>query len=448
MPEKTFTLEDAHRAAEAGDMDKAEKLYDAFSQQFPEKAAGWFGLGVVAFFRQDLEKALGLYEKALKLDPSRPHFHHNNAVALAQVGQFERAHHHFEEALRLKPDYADAWFNYSSNRKFDDPAPLDTIEGLLGRTKSDRERCLLHFAAGKISEDVRQYDRAFGHYEKGNRARGARFDRAKFDGEQRRVAAVLTEDFLKSKRHAGFVSDRPVFVIGMPRSGTTLMEDVLSRHRDVYGAGERGDIEAIAGTLVRHGDKVTPYPECLPILPDAALSGFGEAYVNKLSEVAGPALRIIDKHPVNYRRLGLIQLMLPGARIIHCTRDPVDTCLSCYFQNFRSGQDYSFDLGDLAHVYNAYRETMTLWKERLELPILDVAYEDMVGDHETIVRKVIDFLDLDWDPACLSTPTDHRTVRTASTFQVRQPVNKRSVGKSEKYRAHIGPLLRTLGLLE
>jgi hypothetical protein len=230
----------------------------------------------------------------------------------------------------------------------------------------------------------------------------------------------------------------------MPRSGTTLVEQILSSHPDVFGAGELPDIASIAGTLPQHtpGDEL--YPDCVPHLSNEAFGGFGEAYQRRLRSFSDKAQRIINKTPMNFEFLGLIAMLVPGARVIHCRRDPLDTCLSCYFQRFRSGQEFSYTPEDLAFYYGRYRHLMRHWHQVLPTSMLEVDYETLVQQPEPTVRALVDYCGLPWDERCLRFHETRRPVTTASNWQVRQPLYTSAVRRSARYEAHLKTLRTAL----
>jgi hypothetical protein len=255
---------------------------------------------------------------------------------------------------------------------------------------------------------------------------------------------VFTRDLFTRLQGVGSDSDAMIFVVGMPRSGSTLIEQIVGSHPMVFSAGERRDISIIANILPRQDPQKRSFPDCVPHIDATAFGAFADRYVTILGRQAGAATRLVDKNPLNFSNLGLIALMFPRARILHCRRDPVDTCLSCYFQYFHKHVDFSFDLIDIAAVYRDYRSLMDHWSEHLPLQILNVDYEAVVADYGAESRRIIEFCGLPWDDTCLAYPTSETPVRTASKWQVRQPIYDSSVARARKYAAHLGPLFEDL----
>jgi len=243
---------------------------------------------------------------------------------------------------------------------------------------------------------------------------------------------------------SGRGTDVPVFIVGMPRSGTSLVEQVLASHSQVYGAGELRDIGLLA---IRLGinDENRPYPECLLDMDVRKLRECSGPYLSRLNAGRRKVARVTDKMWQNFEHIGLIELLFPRARVIHCLRNPVDTGWSCYQQSFgTAGPPFAYDLADIGHYYGQYRRLMDHWKEISGLQMTEVIYEDLVHDLEGESRRLIEFLDLDWEDACLRFYENPRIVRTASHAQVKQPVYTSSIGRSARYQAHLEPLIESL----
>jgi hypothetical protein len=262
------------------------------------------------------------------------------------------------------------------------------------------------------------------------------------------VRETFTPEMLARQQAAGLTTEEPVFVVGMPRSGTSLCEQIISSHPDAFGAGELIKLREITAraevmALSRGGPE---YPRALAHLLPHEIRELAEIYLRHIRDAAGePKLRIVDKMPANFRNIGLMAVMFPRARIVHCRRDPMDNCLSIYFQNFGKGNGFAYDQVDLGNFYNDYRELMKAWHEVKPLRILDLQYEEVVADPERKACELIEFIGLPWDDRCLKFHEKERAVRTASAWQVRQPIYKRSVARWRRYEKHLQPLADTLG---
>ena len=438
-------LAEAVRLHTAGNLQQAHAIYGAIVSDDPDNWRAWHGLGTVDTQRGLCHTAILSLERAMALAGPLPEFHHNMASAKASLGRFAEAHAHYAEAIRLQPDYADAMYNYALIRRFDNPDELLVpINRLLARARLNRDkRRLLHFAAGKLLDDAGDYAGAFEHIEQGNRLRPASFHPAALDERMRHTLAASlphtgSADVPAAKRASGH---RFVFIVGMPRCGSSLVERMLSTHSAIHGAGERSDIPAIATTLGQRPEAVSPYPICLTELPAHVLQGFGQAYAKQVGAVAPEAAVVIDKNLLNFWHLGLITSMLPDARIIHCRRDPRDTLLSCYFQNFRDGHDYAFDQLDLVRYHTAYETVMAHWRNTLNVRMLEVDYERVVAEPEASARAMIDFVGLPFEAACATPGKTDGSVLTASKWQARQPVHDKSVSRWQNYAQWLKPML-------
>jgi hypothetical protein len=247
---------------------------------------------------------------------------------------------------------------------------------------------------------------------------------------------------------SGDASPLPVFVVGMPRSGTTLVEQILASHPAAHGAGELNDFNVLVDRMAGSRGKAFRYPEDSPALTTDQLRALGHAYVEGLRRRAPGAERVTDKMPGNFLFLGLIHLALPRARIIHVLRDPPDTCLSCYSKLFTAEQNFTYDLGELGRYYRKYTELMAHWRDVMpEGRMLEIRYEDVIADLEGSARQLIEHCGLDWDPSCIAFHKSQRPVRTASAAQVRRPIYRTSLGRWRAYEPHLAPLLAELGVL-
>ncbi len=443
-----MNLEHAVKLHQAGNYQEAARIYQGILAQNPNHPSALHWLGVLAFQTGGFEQSIQLIERALAIDDKQAAFHHNLASALRVVGKFEEAERRYRRAIELQPDYAEAYFNLAAVRRFSRPGDeklcLAVEDQLRNPDLTDDNRSFLHYAAGKFYDDCGNYDAAFAHFVQGSQIRLNRFDVAAHESSVQRTMAVFTRSLFEQRSGCGDSSDVPIFIVGMPRSGTTLVEQIIESHPEARGAGELPDIPSIAHTLPQHHPENREYPECVLELPDRVFTGFAGAYLNRLCGPHPTAARIADKNPVNHQYLGLVALMLPRAVVIHCRRDPLDTCLSCFFQRFRAGQEFSYDFENLATMYGSYTRLMKHWHEHLPNKILDVQYEQLVDDTESVSRQLIQHCGLAWDDACLEFHKSKRPVTTASNQQVRQPIYRRSMARWKNYEKHLHPLKQAL----
>lgn len=301
------------------------------------------------------------------------------------------------------------------------------------------------FLLGSIREGQERYDEAFALYKSANEASIARFDREAVSTFVNNVIDVFNA--WKAPAYArGDPTDVPIFIIGMPRSGTSLVEQILASHPEVYAAGELSDMEMIANrTCRRLGITPRPYPLYLPSLTPQQAVAAGRPYLERIHATAPNARRFTDKMPHNFRHVGLIWQLFPNARIIHCRRDPIDTCLSCYSISFNASHAYSNRLEDLAFMYGEYRRLMQHWRSSLPFNMIEVVYEELVHSPEEGSRRIVDFAGLEWNDNCLNFHKTKRAVLTASVDQVRRPVYDSSISRWKRFETHLRPLIDAMG---
>jgi len=417
-------------------------------------------IGRIAFARGDLDDALANHRRALTLKPDLADAHNNMGNVLKELGQLREAEAAFVEALRLDPAVAGVYVNLADSKKFVPGDPhLAAMEMLAakrdGLSKTDRMQ--LDFALGKAYADLKDYPRSFRHLHAGNAAkrRTIAYDETATFELFDQIERVFTAETITAKRGGGDPSPAPIFIVGMPRSGTTLIEQIIASHPMVHGAGELQALNDVILTARSADGSTRAYPDFVPTLDPAALRQIGARYVASLRELvvsrseaekAQRAERITDKMPSNYFFVGLIHLALPNAKIIHTMRDPVDTCVSCFSKLFSAEQNHTYDLAELGRYYARYERLMAHWRRVLpQGRFLDIRYEDVVADLESQARRIIAHCGLPWDDRCLAYHRTERPVRTASATQVRQPIYRNAVGRWRVYEDQLGPLLRALG---
>jgi len=417
----------------------------------PENARPHALVGTALLSLQKVAGADAAFDQALSRDPGEVSARAGKCGVLRMRGDMGAACQMIEPLLadaECPPGIVVAYAGIAEGvGRLDDA--LARIEKMLaGYRLSPADRRNLHFAAGELLDKKKDYDRAFRHYHEGNQASQSAFDPDIFRQFVDRQIAVFGSENLGGLARARNRIKRPVLIVGMPRSGTSLVEQILASHPLVHGAGELEHLPRIATVHLQAGlSSGPPYPECVRDLSCDDLDRLAREYDADLARMGGDALRVTDKNPLNFLHLGLVQRMLPHVRVIHCRRNPVDTCLSNYFQDFASlGLAYSTDLSHLGFFYRQYERLMAHWREVLDLEMLELDYEEMVADQEGASRKLVSFVGLEWDEACLQFHKTRRTVSTASATQVRQPMYKGSVERWRRYEKHLGPLLEALGI--
>jgi len=392
------------------------------------------------------EQAAACFEQALARDPGAVAAHVGLGVCFQQMGRFDEAARAHRAALAIDTTHAGAGQHLALMHRLTagERARLDAALG--GDRLTTGDRTLLHFALGSALDQEGRGAEAFAHFRVGNRlvATDRPFDPVRFEEQIASIEAFFDAAFFAAHADLGHPSRRAVLIVGMPRSGSTLVERILGAHPNCAAGGELDALRIVVRELPAVLGDGARYPECLSGIDSGAARRIAERYLAALP--AAPDARLVtDKLLGNFLHLGLLAVILPQAQVIHCRRDPLDTCLSCYFQHFAHGLRFTYDLDHLAIVYRAYQRLMAHWRTVLPMPIHEVCYEDLVAQPETEARRLLEFCGLAWDPACLSEHAGGGTVRTASFWQVRQPVYRSSVGRWRAYRDRIGPLLEGLG---
>jgi hypothetical protein len=315
----------------------------------------------------------------------------------------------------------------------------------------EKEAIDVSFALGKAYDDIGEYERAFARFAEGNALKraGVVYDEAKTLAHLQRIAAAFTTGAINACRGLGDTTAAPIFIFGMPRSGSTLIEQILSRHPDVSARGEVDAFEKAAADAVDADGRRLPLPEMFSRLSPGQLQAIAQRYLEKMRVEGEGAKRTTDKKPSNFLFAGLIHLALPGARLIHTRRDAIDTCWSCFSQRFADvGMPSAYDLGELGRFYCAYDSLMEHWRRVLpEGAMLTVDYEDVVADLEGQTRRILSHCGLEWNDVCLEFHKSRRQVRTASAGQVNQPLYKNAVGRGRNYERFLAPLMNELAAL-
>jgi len=460
--------------------DAADVLRRALVKQ-PAHAVLNFRLGNILAIIEAYEEAVASYREAINNNPDFDQAWYRMAGAQLQLGHLDEALASYRSAQAIRPDFEDAaageagilmilgdregalrriqpfidqgsrnisivtQFAELSRYSGSSGAALERIEELLHTLNPPPDqKARLHFSAGDLHAHHEAYEPAFGHYRQANALRHNPPAAQREIRRLRAVQTVFTRERLDSLPRASTSSERPVFIVGMPRSGTSLVEQILAAHPDVFGAGELMHINRIAATLPQTLNTRQPYPRCIDQLTRPAIEALAADYLQQLERLSPDAARVTDKMPHNFLNLGLIDRLLPGARVIHCRRDPMDTCLSCFTHNLAGIHAYSNDLATLGAYYRAYRALMQHWQQVLHIPLLDVDYEALVNDQEAVTRRLLAFCGLEWDARCLRFHESARVAATASHNQVRQPLYRGAIGKWQRYAHQLQPLVDAL----
>jgi len=431
-------------------LDEALAAYDRAIALKPDHAEAHNNRGVLLQELRRYEESLASYDRVIAVRPDHAEAYNNRGIVLMSLGDMAEAEKMFARAAELKRDFPDPLFNLAIIRQHQnaDTAEAGNIRALLekpGLAAGDKEH--LFFTLGKIYDDCGRYDEAFEYFRQANEIRnsGVKYDGKVVEKLTGEIIEVFSKEFLA--REFGFVPEirSPLFIVGMPRSGTTLLASILSNHPAVGMAGELptlGDLAAHLGEFTASG---VAYPAAAEYITPAVATRVITEYEKRLRRDVGPGkAQVIDKNPLNFRHVGLIAMLFPQARIIHCRRQPLDTCLSNYFQRFPLSLDYAFDLRNIGHFYGQYARLMEHWRTIPRLKMLEVSYEDTILNTEKTARAMLEFIGLEWDARCLAPHTNPIPVETASQWQVRQPIYQRALERWRHYEKHLGPLREML----
>lgn len=436
---------------EDGEYGKATAAYEKVIELEGPSAGRFLDLARIALNGQHLDAAIANVDKAIELDPGMAEAHFTLARYHTFAGDYGRAEAACRKTLDLDPDHSGAYLQLAEITK---PEADDPIFEKLATLCSNPEltelaRYYAAFALGHVQDGIGRHDDAFESFALANRERlaalggkGESYDRGKQEREVKAIREIFARATFDGIKVRGSESELPIFIVGMPRSGTTLVEQILTSHAAVEGAGEHRQLKRIH-TLFDYQIKNDEETTTGSILW-AEARNFADDYLQSLPRAGDGVRRVTDKMPINFLYLGLAAFLLPNARVIHLKRDPLDTCLSIYCRAFPEAYNFAHDLADIGHYYNQYTHLMDHWREVLPLPILDVVYEELVADQETVSRQIVDFCGLDWDPACLDFHKNKRPTFTFSELQVRRPIYSSSIGRWRHFENHLGPLMEAL----
>jgi tetratricopeptide (TPR) repeat protein len=431
---------------------QAEQACRLALEEDPDSAEAHSMLGEVLHETDRFPEALQSFEIALTLQPAAPECRNFYGICLKSVGRLDEAREQLLKSLELNPRAYGIYANLADLEKFTPESPhLKAMEAIMQNASDPMsERYMaLHFGMGKAYEDIGEYAKAFEHFETGATLKRAKlkYDETDSLGFFDAIRDVFNESFFARRPFEGLASELPVFIIGMPRSGSTLVEQILSSHPQTHGAGEIKEFSRRLNGLRSRFPALPTFPQIVGKMNQAHYKIVAEGYLSTLKEIAPPsATRVTDKLLTNYYFAGLLHVMFPKARFIHTKRNPVDTCWSAYTKLFKDDMPHSYDFGELGRYYKKYEELMAHWEKVLPPgTIKTIVYEDVVDNVEGCARELLEFLGLPWDPACLSFHESDRPVKTASVTQVRKPVYRTSVAKWRRYGERMQPLVDALG---
>lgn len=435
-----------------GNLAAAERACKIILEDNPSNSEAMTILGNIMHELDRYEDAIGYLEKALEFDSKNAEARNFYGVALKSVGRFDDARREILAALELNGQLYGAYANLNDLVDFSKEKDLfKRIETLMEEFEDpNSERSLpLHYAYAKALDDVGQHEKALEHYILGGELKRARLnydEKEAFDFFEN-IKKTFPAEIFASPPYKGIDTDRLVFIVGMPRSGSTLVEQIISHHPDVFGAGEVKYLSDALHAMRDRFPSLSTYPDMVCEMSENHFQMLTDKYMTDISSKAGNAKRITDKLLTNFFFVGLLHILFPNAKFINTRRNPVDTCLSTFTKLFKDDMPHSYDLGEIGRYYRQYEGVMAHWNEVLPKGVLTtIEYEEVVNDTENQARKLIDFVGLPWNPACLAFHESTRPVKTASVAQVRKPIYKTAMDRWKKYGPGLQPLIDALGL--
>ena len=432
-----------------GRLKEAEAAARYLEKIEPESPQTWVMKAAVATRLMRQEEALEAYERAAQLKPDEVGLRMSAGHVQKTLGRRRDSEASYKAALQMDPGRAEAYWSLADlkNYAFSDEE-IAAMQRLLASDKRERSNeAQLHFALGRAFEQRADYEQAFAHYAEGNSLRrlDAPFDIDGFERRSARIRAFFDAGFFAARRGVGDPSPAPIFIVGLPRSGSTLIEQILASHSQVEGTMELPNILNMVGQFDDVAASRDGYPETVGRASAAQLAALGRRYLEETAALRSGRAHFTDKLPNNFSHIGLIHAILPDAAIIDARRHPMDACFSTFKQHFAEGQTFSYDLTDLGRYYRCYLSLMDHWDRALPGRVLHVQYEELVREPEANIRRLLEHCGLPYEAACLSFHETRRPVRTASAEQVRQPLYSSGVGYWRHFERQLEPLRQTLG---
>ncbi len=398
--------------------------------------------------RNDYDTAMDAYKTALNIEPDNIEIQCNIILLLERKGDFEQAIENITPLVESDPGniyIAKAFGELSRKLKKQSYAIQNINIATKNKAIGAIAKSELYFLAGKLSDDIGNYDDAFNYYKLANDLQPYNFDREQANRSFNLITNLYTRDEIEKLKNTTDNNHNPIFIIGMPRSGTTLVESIISSHPDVYGAGELHYMNEIAADIVKNYQTDTKEQQLSEILRSDNVIAHAKSYLHLSAKLSSGVNFVTDKMPHNFQHVGLIKALFPEAKIIHCERNPIDICLSIYFNNFNTAHTYATDLDELAEYYlTFYKKIMQHWDDNFKDAYLSINYEDIVANQEEVSRKIIDYCGLDWSDKCLQFYKSKRNISTFSYDQVRKPIYNKSVNRWKNYESHIESIINKL----
>ena len=430
-----------------GDLKNAQKCFENALKINPKFTHSIYNLENIIKKLNNFEEAIKHYELALSIDDNLAVVHNNLGMAFQGIGEFEKSKKQFEKVLKIDPKFTKADRSLSMSLKYDtNSSHLKSMESKLKvENLNDFQKIELYFGLGKAYEDIKDYKKSFENYKFGNQLKRRNIeyniedDVALFQNIKNAFSNI---DF-NNLNNLGINNNKMIFILGMPRSGTTLVEQIISSHKNVYGAGELKDLTEIIRDNFLVNDKIN-FPEKLDIKNKNFFNNLGIKYLENLDRFNINESYVTDKAPLNFRWIGLIKLILPNSKIIHCTRDAKDNCLSLFKNIFEGQLNFSYNLEEAAKYHKLYQNLMKFWQKLIPNFIYNISYEELVNNQELQTKNLLNFCNLDWDENCLNFYKNKKAIITASFVQARNPIYKKSIKSWEKYKSELSSLFKIL----
>jgi len=414
----------------------------------PRFVHSWVVRGNILSRAQRFDEALKAYDKALEISPGQGGALAGKGHVLKTVGKQSEAIEAFRECITAHPGFGEAYWSLANLKTFEFlPAEVDIMERFVAeKTLGDEPRVNFLLSLGKHFENEKDYDRAFEYFREGNELRRGHevYDPVHTEMIHERIISTFSEAFIQARKNYGDPDPSPILIVGLPRSGSTLIEQILASHSDVEGTMELPDLSRIIRTLDKKRNDNVTYPDSLTDLNRDDFRVLGSRYLESTQRYRTDKAYFIDKMPNNFPSIGLLHLILPNAKVIDARRHPLDSCLGSYKQLFFKGQSFTYDPFELGQYYLQYRRIMDHWHKVLPGKVLDVHYEEVIADQEGQTRRILEYCGLPFEQQCLRFYETERAINTASSEQVRQPIYNKAVNFWRHYEHHLGELIEVL----